>query len=87
MNVFAAQFYSLISIENYADLIEDSNHKAIFADPNKLLEIKKSFVRFASEEHLRRIQQNPEKLLDNLVSILYPTHIKDFIDPIWARRK
>ena len=57
MNVLALQFYTLLSIDNHTDLIDDADQKAMFTDAQKLLEIKKNFVRFATEEHLRRMQQ------------------------------
>jgi len=87
INVLAVQFYSFLSIENHCDLIEDADHKAMFSDPQKLLEIKRNFVRFAAEELLRRAQKNPDKVIENLGSVLYPAHVKDFIDPLWEKRK
>ena len=40
INVFAAQFYTLLSINNFADLFDQEKMKEIFSDADKLTEIK-----------------------------------------------
>lgn len=87
INVLAAQFYTLLSVDNYVELINDEGAKADFSNQEKLTEIKKNFVRFAAEEQLRRMQQHPEKLLETLTSVLYPEFQSEFINPTWAKRK
>ena len=36
---------------------------------------------------MRRIQKAPEKVIENIGTVLYPTYQKDFVDPNWEIRK
>jgi len=74
IKVLLAQLYCLMSINNVSTLIDDENHKAIFSDATKLNELKKNLVRFAMEEQLRRHLSQPEKIIDNIIGILYPKY-------------
>lgn len=87
INCFLAQFYTLLSINNFESMIEDADQKAFFSDQAKLLELKRTVVRFAVEEQLRRVQQKPEKVCDNILQILFPSNKTAFVDPVWDRRK
>jgi len=83
----ATQFYTLINIENFTELIEKPEHKAIFEDEAQLRDIKNNFVRFGIEEHLRRIQREPESITEKIKTILFPEATVNFIEPIWKLRK
>jgi hypothetical protein len=87
INCFLTQFYTLLSINNFESLIEDADQKAFFSDQAKLLELKRTVVRFAVEEQLRRVQQKPEKVYDNILQLLFPSNKTAFVDPVWERRK
>ena len=50
INCFLTQLYTLLSINNFESLIEDADQRAFFSDQAKLLELKRTVVRFAVEE-------------------------------------
>lgn len=50
-------------------------------------DIKRNFVRFGIEEHLRRTQREPESITEKIKTILFPEATVNFIEPIWKLRK
>lgn len=81
------QLYTLLSINNFEELIDDDDQKAFFKDSGKILELKRNIVRFAIEEQMRRVQKQPQKIYQNILQVLFPDNKKDFVDVVWNRRK
>lgn len=52
--VFAAQVHCLLKVQDLANKVESEEHKKALADPANVKKMKQTFVRFATEEILRR---------------------------------
>lgn len=81
--VFVTQAYCLFDLPDLVESITSPEIKKIFEDPNKLLDLKRKFIRFATEEVLRR---KCEPLIDQkILSVLFQEY-KSFIDKTFAVR-
>ena len=54
ISVFASQVYCLFKIKNLLDNIKNKEYKEVFANTENMKTLKERFVRFATEEILRR---------------------------------
>jgi hypothetical protein len=52
--VFAAQVHCLLKVQDLASKVESEEHKKALADAENVKKMKQTFVRFATEEILRR---------------------------------
>lgn len=87
IKVLMVQFYTLLSMKSHLSLIDNEDHKAIFADSQKLGELKRNFLRFAAEEQMRRVQKNASMVVENHGSILFPDYSDSFVKPLWEKRR
>ena len=76
----------MLTLENFADTIEDKDHKELFSDSQKLTDLKNVFVRFAAEENHRRTNKHASYSADDILKMLYPSYQTEIIDPIWKRK-
>lgn len=54
VKVLSAQFLCLLKIHDLDQKIKSIENRLIFSNPEKLMDIKKAFVRYGVEETLRR---------------------------------
>lgn len=87
INVFAAQIYCLLKLENLAEKVVSEEQSKQLA-PANLKKLKNVFIRFATEEILRRGANVGEELVseENLAKIMFPSHGRA-LEEIFVRRE
>lgn len=88
ISVFAAQVHCLFKVTDLVAKVESEEHKDALNGDEKLQKMKETFVRFATEELLRRnANQGADLTSDSkLAASLFPEHQK-FIDSTFAKRE
>lgn len=74
-------------MDNFADTIDNNDHKAIFSDSDKLAALKKIFVRFTVEESLRRDMKEENVGNATIMAILHPNYKTEIVEPLWNIKK
>merc|ERR1712125_51778 len=85
----AAQVHCLMKIENLSEKVENEDHKKQLDNVEHMKKLKKVFIRFATEELLRRgnANQGDEIIGEEKISEqLFSDHDK-FVKNVFARRE
>lgn len=70
-----AQFSTLCGIEGFAQNFENEHLRIIFSNEERVTDLKRNFIRFATEELLRReFNQNASDIIGAMIPLLLHNH-------------